>query len=493
MNKLKKLILSLVLVFPFSLNAQNFRMKASCFGIRSDGVTMNTTSIQKAIDYIHDQGGGTLEFYVGRYLTGALILKSNVKICLHEGAILVGSTNIYDYRNVGYAALINAGHQTNIGIMGKGVIDGQGRELANNILAQVHNGVIKDKLNSDRPGVRPNIINFDYCNNIEISEVTLKNSACWVQRYNQCEDMTIDHMTVDSKAFWNNDGLDIIDCKNVKVTNSFIDASDDAICFKSEDTSRICENVEVRNCVARSSANGIKFGSSTEGGYKNFRFINNTVYDTYRSALNIACPDGGAVENIFVDRLHAVNVGNGIYLRLNARSNKELVGSMKNITIQNVHIEVSATKPDAGYDYEGPVEDLPRNVCPCGIMGLPDRMIENVTLKNVVIIHPGGGNPFYAKAGTTPEELDAIPELREMYPDFSKFRELPAWGFFIRHAKGIKFENVTLTARKKDYRPSIVMVDVQNGSLERVKINEPDSKNKKQIIQYKTKNISVKK
>ena len=52
--------------------------------------------------------------------------------------------------------------------MGKGVIDGQGRELANNILAQVHNGVIKDKLNSDRPGVRPNIINFDYCNNIEI-------------------------------------------------------------------------------------------------------------------------------------------------------------------------------------------------------------------------------------------------------------------------------------------------------------------------------------
>ncbi len=79
----------------FRISAKDYN--ASLFGIKSNGTTLNTTSIQKGIDFIHENGGGRLVFYVGRYLTGTIYLKSNVTIQLEEGAILVGSLNPLDY------------------------------------------------------------------------------------------------------------------------------------------------------------------------------------------------------------------------------------------------------------------------------------------------------------------------------------------------------------------------------------------------------------
>ena len=113
------------------------------FGAKSNGTTMNTTSIQKGIDFISENGGGRLVFYVGRYLTGTIYLKSNVTIQLEEGAILVGSLNPLDYEmNHNWTALIFALGQQNIGITGKGVIDGRGFEVANNLVDLIHKGVI---------------------------------------------------------------------------------------------------------------------------------------------------------------------------------------------------------------------------------------------------------------------------------------------------------------------------------------------------------------
>ena len=464
--------------------------KASMFGIKSNGTTLNTTAIQKAIDYIHEQGGGRLVFYVGRYLTGNIQLKSNVSIQLEEGAILVGSTNIYDYNiNTPYSSLVFAFQADNIGINGKGVIDGQGRELAYNLIDQIHKGILKDDLKYDRPGSRrPRAIYFRECKNVQVTGIVIRNSCDWVQIYDQCEHLKIDGITVDSKAFWNNDGLDIVDCRDVKITNSFIDASDDAICFKSHDASKMCENVEVRNCVARSSANGIKFGTMTAGGYRNFKIINNKVYDTYRSAITIATPDGGTIDNILVDSLFAYNTGNAIYLRIGARSNKDRKGSMSHITIQNMVAGIAATKPDAGYAYEGPVEDLPRNISPASIVGLPGQDITHVTLRNIRIVYPGGSNPDYAYRGIKPADLDSIPEMATAYPEFSQFRELPAWGFYVRHAQNITFENVTLSVKDKEYRPAIVFDDVKGALLSGMKYEEPGG-GKKQVHIYKSSGV----
>jgi hypothetical protein len=321
----------------------------------------------------------------------------------------------------------------------------------------------------------------------------VKNAAEWVVVFDQCENLKIDKITVDSKAFWNNDGIDIVDCKNVVLSNSFIDASDDAICFKSHDPTKLCENVEVRNNVARSSANGIKFGTLTSGGYKNFKIVNNKVYDTFRSAITIATPDGGVIDNIFVDSLYAYNTGNSIYLRIGARWNKGRTGSMNNITIQNMYCEIPNAKPDAGREYEGPIEDLPRNISPASIVGLPGQYISNVTLRNIQIVVPGNSNPTYAYRGIKPADLDSIPEMPAAYPEYSQFKELPAWGFYVRHVKNLTIDNVTLTAQGKEYRPAIVLDDVQGATFSQMKYIEPESTKKKQVHVYKSSEVLLKK
>ncbi len=490
MKNYRHLFSLLFLISSLVVDAKDYN--ASMFGIKSNGTTLNTSSIQKGIDFISANGGGRLVFYVGRYHTGTIYLKSNVTIQLEEGAILVGSLNPLDYeQNFNWTALIFALDQNNIGITGKGVIDGQGYQVANNLVDLIHKGVISDPLKYDRPRetIRPQNIYFRGCRNIRILGILLKDPGSWNQQYDQCRNLIIDGISVDSKSYWNNDGVDIVDCDSVVVSNSYFDAADDGICLKSHSPDFICQNVYVHNNKVRTSANGIKFGTASNGGFRNIKIINNLVFDTYRSAITFAAVDGGIVENIIVDTLRSINTGNVIFLRIGERRAGKK-GSMKNISISNVYAEVPATKPDAGYNYEGPVEDLPRNISPSSIVGMPDSKIENVTLKNIEIHYPGGGNPSYAKVGL--DELDKVPEMAASYPEFSMFRELPAWGFYIRHAKGITFENVTLYCLKKDYRTSIVLDDVQNAEFKNLSVNEPGSR-KESLFSNNPKNVIIKK
>src|SRR5258705_2075280 len=453
----KKYFIILIICFQ-CLQGSAKDYPASLFGINSDGVTLNTRSIQFAIDYIHEQGGGRLVFDVGRFLTGSIHLKSGVTIHLLEGAVLLGVLNPLDYERKGLTALILCHDQQNIAITGKGVIDGQGRQVAGNVVELVHKGLIKDAFRNDRPEVpiRPMLIYFRSCKNVLISGVTMRNAAAWVQTYDQCKNLRVDSITVDSRAFWNNDGIDIVDCDSVAITNSYIDADDDGVCLKSHDsTGAICQNILVRNCTIRSSANGIKFGTASLGGFKNIRLINIKVFDTYRSAIALEAVDGGFIENVEVDSLQVLNTGHAIFLRIGERR-KGKKGRLENIRIKNVSAEIAATKPDAGFEYEGPIEDMPRNISPpIVIAGLPDAIISNVSFTNIEIKHPGAGNPQFAKILLN--ELDKVPEMATAYPEFSKFLELPAWGVYIRHAKDIQFSNLKLSCNKKDYITTIVL------------------------------------
>jgi polygalacturonase len=471
MKPIKSLFLTLLLLFSIQILAKDYN--ASLFGIKSNGTTLNTSSMQKAIDYINENGGGRLVFYVGRYLTGTIHLKSNVTIQLEEGAILVGSLNPFDYEHIAsWTALVFAHDQNNIGITGKGVIDGQGFAVANNLVDLIHKGVVKDPLKYDRPGegIRPQNIYFKGCRNVKIEGITLKDPGSWNQQYDQCRNLVIDRITVDSKSYWNNDGVDIVDCDSVMITNSYFDSADDGICLKSHSSDFICQNIYIHNNTVRTSANGIKFGTASLGGFRNITIIKNLVFDTYRSAITFAAVDGGLVENIFVDSLRSINTGNVVFLRIGERRSGKK-GKMSNISISNVYAEVPSTKPDAGYNYEGPVEDMPRNISPASIVGLPDAVIENVRLKNIEIHYPGGGNPSFARVGL--DELDNVPEMASSYPEFSMFKELPAWGFYIRHAKGVTFDNIVLTCTKKDYRTAIVLDDVNNIKIKTLTVKEP--------------------
>ena len=176
---------------------------------------------------------------IGRFLTGSIHLKSNVTLHLLEGAVIVGSLNPLDYDRRFHCSVLS-NDQQNIAITGNGTIEGQGRQVARNVVDLVHRGLIKDAFRNDRPEVedRPMLIYFRNCTDVSIRKVTLRNAAAWVQTYDQCTLLAIDSITVDSRAFWNNDGLDIVDCDSVTITNCYIDAADDGICLKSHDPKR---------------------------------------------------------------------------------------------------------------------------------------------------------------------------------------------------------------------------------------------------------------
>lgn len=442
------------------------------FGAKGDWVTLCTRSLQAAIDSAHaayerSGQGQTVIFPPGRFVSGSLYLKSGVTLQLSEGATLLGSLNPFDYVKDPYCrwtALLFAVRQHDITVRGRGTIDGRGWEVANQLVEYVHAGLVSDPLKYDRPneGNRPENIHFRECENVTVSGITLRNPASWNQQYDQCRNLLIEDQTVDSKNYWNNDGVDIVDCSDVVIRNCNMDAADDVFCFKSHSVDGVCQNVVMENCVGRSSANGIKFGTMTRGRFRHFRFSNIVIRDTYRSAITIASVDGATVEDVVVDGLRALHTGNPIFLRLGERRTGKGEPCLKDITLRNIYVEVPSEKPDAGYSYEGPVEDLPRNISPSSIVGTPNRRIQNVLLENVELVYPGHADSTYAYRSTAPEVLAAIPEWERRYPEFSMWKELPAWGFYLRHADNITLRNVTLRVGEEDYRPAIVADDVEN-------------------------------
>ena len=469
------------------------------FGAKADGVTLNTTSLQAAIDFTSANGGGRVILDNGDYVSGTIYLKSNVILHIEKDARLLASLNPFDFirdPDTKWTSLIFAIKQENVGVTGEGIINGRGFEVATRYVDFVHLGLIDDPLGNDRVReiMRPQNMHFYKCNNITIKGITLKDSASWTHQYDKCRNILVDGIKVDAKSYWNNDGIDIVDCSDVVIRNCFFDAADDVYCFKSHSEDGLSENILVENCVGRSSANGIKFGTYTRGKFKHFRFKNMTIYDTYRSAITIATVDGAQIEDVIIDSIRSIHTGNPIFLRTGTRNtNPAQPPYLKDIIIRNMYAEVPLDKPDAGYGYEGPVEDLPRNTCPSIIAGLPNLRIENVRLENVEIVYPGEADPEYAYAGSSKEELAAIEEQETRYPEYSNWKELPAWGFYIRHADGIVFDNVKITVAGKDYRPAIVTDDVNGLRLKNVQIEDKNAeKGKKEIITKDTKNIKKK-
>lgn len=448
------------------------------FGAVGDGKTMDRAALQAAIDAANKDGGGVVLLPPGVYLTGSLRLKSRVTLQLASGATLLGSTSSSDYSKLGWApALLQAEGEENLTITGGGTIDGQGRALAQDVMRLLQTGQIRNGSGrTDRPdeGYRPMLIAFQNCRRVTLTGIKLKDSACWVQNFTDCEDLVLDHLRVDSTAFWNNDGFDISDCRRVKVLNCDVNSADDGICLKSEEGGSGCLDVEISDCRIRSSASAIKFGTASHGGFKNIRVKNLDIRDTFRSAIALEIVDGGVMENIVVENVRATNTGNAIFMRLGHRNQATPVGAFRNVVIRNVKVEVPAGKPDAGYEIEGPPRKEPHNIMPSSIVGLPGHSISNVLLENIEILYPGGADSHRAEVPLT--ALATVPECAGNYPEFSMFGELPAWGFYVRHAEGIRFKNVRISLKQKDFRPAMVFEDVQQIKLDQVDIQSAGQK-----------------
>lgn len=220
MNKIKAFTIILLSLCSLSISAKDFQ--ASLFGVKSEGITLNTKSIQKAIDYISENGGGKLVFYVGRYLTGTIQLKSNVTIELKEGAILLAIPSIYDYYAAnGQKALIVADGQQNIGIIGKGVIEGQGASVLEQINIQMQKGYLKENVAQASPA----LIAMNNCSNIIINELNLMDACGNVQAYSGCKNLTVSGVSVKSVDVKGSKGMVFSGCNGVKMSNIYFETS----------------------------------------------------------------------------------------------------------------------------------------------------------------------------------------------------------------------------------------------------------------------------
>ena len=450
--------------------------------IPNDGTTLCTLQLQRAIDRVYNNGGGRLEVTPGKYLTGSIMLKSGVELYLMSGAVILGSTNQKDYYSINAQptadkrndnsniALVMADNAENISVTGNGTIDGQGLMLALNIDSLYHKGMLKDNnynVRRMRPSeqVRPKLFYFYKSNNVTVSYLCLKNSACWGLSFDLCVNLNLKNLNINNRAYWNNDGIDIDDCQHVKIADCDINSADDAICLKSYHVNSSCADVDIQRCNLRSSASGVKFGTASWGGFRNIHVADIKVFDTFRSAIAIESVDGGSVDSVCVERINAVNTGNAIFLRLGQRAENKN-GCMKNIILRNITCTVPFERPDKNYDLRGPEVDFFHNPFPSSICGIPGNKIENVLLENINIVYPGRATKGMAYVPLW--RADRIDEQIKSYPEFSMFGELPSWGFYVRHVSGITFSNVKLSLTDHDFRPAFVFEDAADVTLKDV-------------------------
>jgi len=408
------------------------------YGAVGNGITKNTQAIQKAIDTAAAEGGGTVYFPAGNYLSGTIYLKNNITLHLDAGATLLGSNKLEDfpitkcaYRsytdNYTYRSLIFGENLHNIAIVGRGTIDGQGAAF---------------KFTRENPYLcRPYIIRIITCKKVLIEGIRLQNSPMWMQHYLACDNVTVRGITVYNHVNANNDMIDIDCCHNVRISDCYAETDDDAITLKST-SDRPCENVTITNCTVSSLCNAIKMGTETNGGFKNITISNCTIFNTGIAGLALEIVDGGTMDRVAVSNITMNKVKSAIFLRLGNRARpfkkdmpKPKMGKMQNIIISNI-VATGAS-----------------HIC-CPIVGLPGHPIKNVTISNVNITCAGGG--------TKKEAARIVPELPEKYPECKMFGNLPAYGFYCRHVDGLTLSNINVKCEIPDERPLLVCDDVKN-------------------------------
>lgn len=414
------------------------------YGAVPDGVTLNTKSINDAIDACTAKGGGVVFVPNGLWLTGPVVLKSNVNLHLQANALLQFSADFSEYPLVAgnwegvpqmrNQSPLSATQQQNIAITGSGVIDGNGdawrmvkkdklKETQWKKLAASGGILSEDKKTwypseksfkgsqAKNPGwitpektaasynevkdfLRPNLLVITGCKKILLEGVTFQNSPAWCLHPLMSEDLTV--RNVYAKNPWyaqNGDGIDVESCKNVLLENSTFDVGDDGICIKSgkdeegRKRNMSTENMTVRNCTVYHAHGGFVIGSEMSGGARNLyvedcTFIGTDIGLRFKTTRG----RGGIVENIYV---------NNIVM-------KDIAGEA---ILFDMYYAAQDPVPLAGEKREPPkVESLPvtaatpqfrnfyvRNITCNGaakaifVRGLPEMNVQNIVLENMVL------------------------------------------------------------------------------------------------------------
>lgn len=337
------------------------------YGAVADGMTLNSAAINKAIDECAQKGGGTVLIPRGSFVTGPIIMKSNINLHLAKGALVIFSSDFNQYPLVtssfeGVAAArcqspLVAENLENIAITGPGIMNGNGYywrpvkkekltesqwknhqrdfggvltadkkmwyssekalkgSLTNNIGKLVDGKTVKD-FEDVKDFLRPNMIRIYQCKNILIEDVTFENSPAWTTHLMMSEHITLRNLKVKNPWYGTNtDAVDLESCKNALLEDCNFDTGDDGITIKSgrdaEGRRRgmPTQDIIVNNCTVYHSHGGFVVGSEMSGGAKNL-FVSNCTFIGSDIGLRFKTTRGrgGVVENVYVNNVNMKDI-----------------------------------------------------------------------------------------------------------------------------------------------------------------------------------------
>jgi polygalacturonase len=416
------------------------------FGALGDGRHLNTNAFADAIEAVTEKGGGTVIIPPGIWLTGPVILKSNLRIHAEDGALVIFSpdkslyplieTSFEGYDTYRCISPIYGKDLENIAFTGKGVWDGTGeawRPVKKEKLTSMQwkelvgsGGIISEdgkiwypsesykrghemsemnvpvqfrdisEFESIRDFLRPVMVSLVNCRKVLLDGPVFQNSPAWCLHPLMCEDLTIRNISVKNPWYsQNGDGIDIESCKNTLLYNSNFDVGDDAICIKSGKNAdgrkrgKPTENLIIRNCIVYHGHGGVTIGSEMSGGVRNMSVADCTFMGTdvgLRFKSNRG--RGGVVENIWFDNIRMTNIPTqavSFNLYYGGLSVSDMLAEGKNI--ETTTGEIPPVTEETPHFRNITIRNLTCRGALQAIylQGLPELNLENVTLENIDI------------------------------------------------------------------------------------------------------------
>jgi len=355
------------------------------YGAVGDGETLCTEAIQKAVDACAAAGGGTVYFPAGKFLSGAIFLKSNVTLHIGEGATLLASTSFEDFPpftphwriqsdDTKRSSLITGIDLENIAVTGRGTLNGQGKPWWEALRKDKNNKKGQEKILTYG---RPRVINLYRCRNVLLRGVTIVDSPSWTIHPVGCENLVVDGISIiNPESGPNTDGVNPESCRNVRISNCFIDTGDDCITLKSgrDEEGRLkgrpTENVTITNCVMYKGHGAVVIGSEMSGDVRNVTANNIVCVGTDRAVrIKSTRGRGGVVENIRFSNFVVENVREPIYITTFYTKTEPEPVSQRTPIFRDIAISHFTIK---------------KSPCMAKILGLPEMPIQGLRITDVV-------------------------------------------------------------------------------------------------------------
>jgi polygalacturonase len=479
-------------------SAKEAMFNVHTFGATGDGKTIDTPAINKAIEAIAAQGGGTLLFPAGTYVCFTIHLKSYVDLYLSHGCtILAGdspmpnqatgySGGTYDaaepndpwtpYQDYGHNhwknSLFYGENLHDFAITGPGLIHGKGLSNGTKGIRSGTGGFV-----AEQPGVGNKAIALKNCFNVLLRDISILKGGHFALLATGVDNLTIDNLLVDTDR----DGFDIDCCRNVRVSNCTVNSPwDDAICPKSSYAlgyARSTDNVTISNNyvtgryilgtiidgtwkkfpdTAHVPYNGrIKCGTESNGGFRNITITGNVIEGC--KGISLETSDGAFLEDISITGNTMRDILDApLFLRLNRRNRnpKETLrpGTLRRVIISDLvsYNSGSSTSPI--------------------FSGVPENLIEDVKLSNCYFGHNGLPSDMRVGWGGDSKPMPdwktiQVPELEDGYPELLRFGPTPCNGLFVRHLKNLEMSHVEFAPSHPDPRPALWLEDVHRADF----------------------------